>query len=148
VTTRPPVSRTLDATFGAVAELVGVDLGGTAAPGQDLPVRLVWRARAGSELPLRVTVQLLDAGDRPVAQHDGEPADGRRPTTGWLPGEYVVDAHRLTVPPDLAPGRYRVIAALYDPDTLARPPASGADAAGAAAVLGEVTVASPVLTGR
>ena len=143
VTTRPPVSRTLAAAFGAVAELVGADLPTTAAPGGELPVGLVWRAGTLSAAPLAVTVQLLDAAGRPVAQHDGAPAGGARPTTGWLPGEYVTDLHRLTLPADLAPGRYRLIAALYDPATLARLPAQGADAAGDAAGLGEVTVAAP-----
>jgi hypothetical protein len=68
------------------------------------------------------TVQLLPAeADRnrpagePLAQHDGVPAGGARPTTGWLPGEVVVDRHALALPEYLAPGPYLLIAALFDP---------------------------------
>ncbi|MBF8285548.1 MAG: rane protein of unknown function, partial [Anaerolineales bacterium] len=48
-----------------------------------------------------------------------------RPTTGWLAGEYVVDAHTLTLPGDLPPGAYRLFVGLYDPQSATRVPASG-----------------------
>ncbi|HRA19762.1 MAG TPA: hypothetical protein PLZ56_04920, partial [Anaerolineae bacterium] len=34
---------------------------------------------------------------------------------GWRADEVVADAHRLSLPPDLPPGRYLLIAAVYDP---------------------------------
>lgn len=140
LTERPDSDLQLDAALGELGSLVGADLPANARPGASLPVRLVWQARMGSSSPYRVTVQLLDAAGRPVAQHDGEPADGRRPTTGWLPGEYVVDEHALALPADLTPGAYTLIAALYDPATLARLPARGADALGDAVRVGTVSV--------
>ena len=32
-----------------------------------------------------------------MAQHDGEPAHGQLPTTGWLPGEFIRDEHPLVL---------------------------------------------------
>jgi hypothetical protein len=46
--------------------------------------------------------------------HDGQPAAGARPTTGWVPGEYVTDRHELVIPADLPPGEYVVEVGLYD----------------------------------
>jgi hypothetical protein len=42
-------------------------------------------------------VHALDAEGNIVAQSDSIPAGGARPTGGWLPGEYVIDTHRLAV---------------------------------------------------
>jgi 4-amino-4-deoxy-L-arabinose transferase-like glycosyltransferase len=140
LTERPTTAVQLDGTLGEIGTLVGADLPAVAAPGATLRVRLAWQAHVGSVTPYHVTVQLLDAAGRPAAQHDGEPAAGRRPTTGWLPGEYVLDEHRVALPPDLPPGQYTLIAALYDPASLARLPASGSDAIGDAVRIGAVTV--------
>ena len=51
-----------------------------------------------------------------MAQSDGIPANWTRPTTGWLPGEYITDAHTLTIPPDAPAGDYILYAGLYVPD--------------------------------
>jgi hypothetical protein len=141
--TPPLVDRTLDFTVGEIAELIGVDAPAAAAPGEPLDVALVWRALAPSRSAYKVTVQLLDESGRPVAQHDSEPAAGTRPTTGWVPEEIIVDRHSLTLPEDLAPGRYRLVAAVYHPVTGARlsvvgTARAGGDAAGDVIPLGEV----------
>ena len=57
-----------------------------------------------------------------MAQSDSVPAAGQRPTTGWLPGETIADAHTLALPPDLPAGSYQLIAGLYDPLTGGRLP--------------------------
>jgi hypothetical protein len=64
-----------------------------------------------------VFVHLQSADGAIAAQSDGVPADWTRRTTGWLPGEYVLDARTLHLPPDLAPGEYSLFAGLYRPDT-------------------------------
>ena len=38
--------------------------------------------------------------------------------TRWLPGELVPDTHHLTLPQDLAPGRYRLWAGMYEHETV------------------------------
>ncbi|MCS6909681.1 MAG: hypothetical protein NZM11_03820 [Anaerolineales bacterium] len=67
-----------------------------------------------------VFVHLTDADGVIVAQSDGAPANGTRRTTGWLPGEYVVDPRTLSLPAGLTPGAYTLTAGLYRPDTGAR----------------------------
>jgi hypothetical protein len=62
---------------------------------------------------------LLNGGGQIVAQGDGPPVGGRYPTTYWLPGEIVEDAHRLTIPSG-GHGPYRIAVGLYDPATSAR----------------------------
>ncbi|MBU0702890.1 MAG: hypothetical protein KKC18_03405, partial [Chloroflexi bacterium] len=62
-----------------------------------------------------------------VAQSDGIPADWTRPTTGWLPGEYITDARVLHIPPDAPPGDYMLSAGLYaDGERLTAPDDSNA----------------------
>jgi hypothetical protein len=144
----PPFDRALGASLGGVAELAGIDVpaGEQEGPlasveaGDRWPVDLVWRALSTPPTPYRVTVQLLDDAGRPVAQHDGEPVNGRRPFTGWLPGEVLVDRHVLETAADLPPGSYRLVAAVYDPDSLERLAASGPGADGDRVVLGDVVV--------
>ena len=51
-----------------------------------------------------------------MAQSDTVPANWSRPTTGWLPGEYVTDAHTLTIPPDAPAGDYTLATGLYIPN--------------------------------
>ena len=60
---------------------------------------------------------MLNAEQVLVAQSDSVPAVGQRPTTGWLPDEIIVDAHRLSLPEDLPVGHYVLIAGLYNPLT-------------------------------
>jgi len=62
-----------------------------------------------------VFTHLLSEGmDRLVAQHDGLPVEGRRPTTGWVQGEAIVDAHLLHWREEYV-GTCPVEIGLYDP---------------------------------
>jgi hypothetical protein len=63
---------------------------------------------------LKLTVQLLDAGGALVAQQD-------IPLTEWHSGNArtMIRSYGLLLPAELVPGEYRLIAALYDPDTAA-----------------------------
>jgi hypothetical protein len=66
------------------------------------------------DIPYTVFVHLLDAKGEVAAGHDGEPVSGARPTTGWVPGEFVSDRHDLSLPADLTPGEYVVEVGMYD----------------------------------
>jgi hypothetical protein len=121
-TSVPEMARRLDVMVGDRVELLGADLPVGALPlGEAMPVTLWWRADRTPEVAYHATVQVLavDVGDRPthapVAQHDGVPASGTRPTTGWASGEVIRDEHVLALPEALPAGRYALIAALYDP---------------------------------
>lgn len=126
----PPLTTSVDVNFylpdgSTAATLVGLADEATPAPLCEtnrltLPacsVSLVWLAR--TELPdsYHVFVHLVDETGRIVAQSDQIPAAWTRPTTGWLPGEYVVDTHSLSLPDDLPPGRLHLRAGLYNPAT-------------------------------
>jgi len=89
---------------------------------QALDLRLYWSTGAPLTTPHKVFAQLLAADNTLAAQSDSVPAQGQRPTTGWLPGEIVADPHRLPLAGDLPAGTYRLIAGLYNPSNGQRLP--------------------------
>lgn len=120
--TAPALPHTAEGTFAGVAMLAGYTLMPTAGT---LTVELVWAVTATPEVGYSVFVHLQGAEGRVWAQSDGVPAGWARPTTGWLPGEFVLDAHSLTLPGDLPAGDYKLYVGLYDPATNQRVPVSG-----------------------
>ena len=121
----PPVETPNGARLGEAAVLEGYNL--LSEPGS-LAIELVWRAVGSPEASLSVFVHLEGEAGRVWAQSDGLPANWSRPTTGWVAGEYIRDAHRLALPSDLPPGQYSLWAGLYDPLTGQRLAAEGAGA--------------------
>jgi hypothetical protein len=110
---QPEVPR--PANFDNKIALVGADLSSsTLAPGEILQITLYWQALAEMDVPYTVFVHLLGLDGQPVTGHDGQPANGTRPTTGWIPGEYVADSHDLPIPGGLPPGGYVIEVGLYD----------------------------------
>jgi len=61
-----------------------------------------------------VFVHLLGPTGDVLVQHNGEPAGGTRPTSGWVPGEYVTDSHDMPLPLELPPGDYVIEVGMYD----------------------------------
>jgi hypothetical protein len=49
-----------------------------------------------------------------IAQSDGEPLSGTRPTSTWGRGEVLLDNYALSLPADLLPGDYALLVGLYD----------------------------------
>jgi mannosyltransferase len=95
--------------------LLGADLDpDPVAPGGALQVTLYWQALVEMDIPYTVFVHLLGPDGKVVAGDDGQPLNGERPTTGWVPGEYITDAHDVAIPADLPPGSYIVEVGLYD----------------------------------
>jgi hypothetical protein len=124
--TKPP-AQTQVATVGDFAVLIGYDLAGAVQgtrlqPGQNLDVALTWQAQATPDDNYVVFVQLLDAANQVLAQHDSQPGENTLITTTWAPGEYVRDSHSLALPPDLQAGEYRIILGMYLPETGERLP--------------------------
>ncbi len=118
----PPVAYPRDANLGDQVTLVGADLDpNPVAPGQSLYVRVVWQARSDLDVPYAVFVHLLTADGQYVAGHDGQPVEGSRPTTRWVPGEVVVDTHAVPIPADLPPGEYVVEVGMYDAEMAGLP---------------------------
>jgi hypothetical protein len=121
--TEPSFDHAIDKTFGGVARLAGYSLQpadldrlqGAAPP--ELRVRLVWQAREEMATSYRVFVHLVAASGEMIAQSDAEPAQWTRPTTGWAPGEYVIDEHVLALPEQSSGDAVTLRVGLFDPQT-------------------------------
>lgn len=100
--------------FGEALRLAGFGLTPQRpGAGETLTVHLHWQATARPAADYTISVQLLDEGGRLVAQHDAQPASGAYPTSYWDRGEAIVDSHPLSLPADLAPGRYALSVVVY-----------------------------------
>jgi hypothetical protein len=87
--------------------------------GTTLDVTIYWRSLRTLAQDYKTFVHLTDPGlTRQPSQHDGDPGGEFTPTSRWLPGELVPDMHRLSLPADMAPGRYLLWAGMYEFDTL------------------------------
>jgi hypothetical protein len=110
---RPAVAAAVQLPFGNEVTLAGY----TVFPGASPIVELVWRAEKPTDKSYHVFVHLVDEEGNMVAQSDGQPAEWTRPTTGWTPGEYIVDAHILAPPQGLSLENMSLRVGLYDPDS-------------------------------
>lgn len=118
------------ALFGEQIALRRVAVSPPADAGEGVPltVTLLWTAVGDVPQSYRVFVHLVDAQGNIVAQSDGEPANWRRPTSGWVPDEFIVDSHALLLPAERPSGPLSLRMGLYDPATGARLPTAGGDA--------------------
>ncbi len=119
----PPTPQVaVDEVFGDVARLVGFDPPPESVPtGQPIPLTLYWQARqTGEPVGYTVFAQVLGENGRLIAQHDSVPGNGRRPTTGWVEGEYIQDEHLLRFREEGYTGEAQIIVGLYDPTTSTR----------------------------
>ncbi len=130
------------AQSGAAWEGVGVLAGFTLTQtGDALTLDLVWQPTATPSESYSVFVHLQAADGRVAAQSDGVPAGWTRPTTGWLPGEFVIDTHRLRLDDSTPPGEYALLVGLYLPGADRRVPVAGPGAqADDRALIARVTV--------
>ncbi len=141
---RPPMVEPRSDLFGRTIRLVGTTISsGTVAPGSSFTVSLAWQAVRLPTATYTVFIHLADSTGKPLAQSDGVPGNGLRPTSHWILGEYVLDEHRLTVPATAPPGDYRLMVGLYEADSGRRAEVLSPTVAGQAVDLGKVTVFQP-----
>jgi hypothetical protein len=57
-----------------------------------------------------------------VAQQDGAPVCGRRPTNTWYPGELIEDAYKIPIALDAPAGVYPLYVGMYSEEDLMRLP--------------------------
>jgi len=74
-----------------------------------------------------LNVQIVMVGPEGGAVTEANAPLGQVPTQLWEPGQFTLDARPLTVPCDTPPGEYPLILGIYDPETLAPLPVTGAD---------------------
>ena len=81
-------------------------------PGNSGPVlSLTWQAAAAPQEDYMTFVHVLDASGQVIGQADGPPLGGDYPTAWWSPGETIVDARPLSLPPEadrITIGLYRL----------------------------------------
>lgn len=108
-----PEQRT-DAIFDNALSLVGYDIPGgtTLAPGDVLPVSLLWEARQTVLQDYTVALFVMD-GDRLVAQRDSFPVNHFEFTATWQPGTMIRDNHGIALPDALPAGHYELWLAVY-----------------------------------
>ncbi len=97
------------------------------AAGDAALVQLRWDVLQDVNRRYKVSVQLLDSANQVVAQRDGEPVGGSRPTDAWRMGDQIRDNYALPVPFGTPPGEYRLAAAMYDAQTGQRLTHAGGD---------------------
>ncbi len=113
----PALEQVLDERLGFV-RLAGFTVSSLSPrAGESLALTLGWQALAETEISYRVFVHVRAAEGGVRAQADGVPVSWTRPTTGWLPGEYLVDTYSVTLPADMDAGAYQLVVGLYDPAT-------------------------------
>ena len=118
--TPPKPQHPADIAFGQTGRLIGYDLAapsGGFQPGAAIPLTLYWQAGAATDRPHTAFVHLVDEAGAIQGYGDGEPGGGNLPTTSWLAGEYLTDAHQINVNSAAPPGAYRLRIGLYDPTT-------------------------------
>ncbi len=112
----------VQATFGESIELLGFTAPGWGVPGDTVRVVLYWHARDPIAEDYKVFVHLLTPEGRILVQDDSQPANWTYPTTDWKAGEYIRDAHVLTLDPETPWGEWTLTVGMYDPTTKVRLP--------------------------
>lgn len=109
--------------LGSGVTFLGYDLEPqTVKPGETVHLTLYWQARAPMDRSYKVFTHLLNVGIGMWGQVDAFPVNGTRPTTGWLPGEVIIDRYDIPVNPAAPAGEYVIEVGMYDPETLERLP--------------------------
>lgn len=96
------------AQFGADISLAGYTIG---QKENALNLTLFWKTARLLDDDLKIFVHVTDAAGNIIAQRDGIPADGARPTLTWVAGEIIADNYQIP----LEAQNYSVWVGLYNP---------------------------------
>jgi hypothetical protein len=114
----------LETASGATIELLGYALRDSdgrsverlaVEPGEEVRLTLYWRADAGVHKEYVAFCHLLDGTGWLRGQQDNPPRLGTYPTSGWAPGEIVIDVYRVSLAPDAPLGEALIEVGMYDP---------------------------------
>ncbi len=107
--------------LGDDLQVLGCSLGRLGAERTDPPVLhagevaelvLFWQALRSGQPEAQALVRIVDAAGRVRLEVTAPPTAGRYPLSQWQAQEIVRDPWHLTLPGDLAPGRYRLLIGL------------------------------------
>jgi hypothetical protein len=103
----------LKADFSGKISLIGLDCanGCRGQPGDAMPLTLHWQTNASPATNYTVFTHLLDDDETVLVNADHTPP---KPSQAWVPAEIITDHLTLTLPGDLAPGKYALEIGLYD----------------------------------
>lgn len=120
----PRVAFARPADFGGKVGLLGYDLQpaptATLAPGQAVHLTLYWKSEGVLNDSYKVFTHLVGPDGKIYGQQDGIPLQGRAPTNGWVPGEFLTDRYALSVAAGAPTGTYTIQVGFYNPATGAR----------------------------
>jgi hypothetical protein len=101
---------------GELVTIWSVRAPGGVRAGEIMPVELTYQLDTPVSANLRWFVQLLTADDTVVSLIDTAPNQGYASFSALPVGTQLVEKVALQLPESLAPGRYRLIAGLYNPE--------------------------------
>ncbi len=83
-------------------------------PGDPITITLYWQGLEPIARDYTVFVHVFDRETNAIyGASDAYPAGGSAPTSGWTPGQPVVDAHTFTISPETPPGAYLIEVGVY-----------------------------------
>lgn len=98
-----------DLDFGEQIRLLGYELETREpAPEEILSLSLYWQALEDIDSDYWLLIQIFDEADQPLLTKDGSLSAGRYATDLWKEGDISSFQHRLYLPPETPPGRYRL----------------------------------------
>ncbi len=110
----PASARKTAFDFGGTIRLLGWEMErATLAPGETTYITFYWQALAEPREDYWLLLRLRGAGAEDVWSKDGTPSAGRDSTDTWRAGDVIAARHRIEIPSDAAPGRYRLRAGLH-----------------------------------
>jgi hypothetical protein len=122
------IDHRLDVELGDHIRSLGYRLSSSAiSAGDTLTVTLFWQSDGRLIEDYHIFVHLVDVDGQMVAQHDGVPVQGERPTWDWRDEEVLQDEHTLVTDADLPAATYTLSIGMYDYLTQARLQAVGPD---------------------
>lgn len=95
----------------------------TLEPGDVLTVVPVWESDGEVRQSYTVFCHLISNEGKLVAQKDGIPLYGIRPTQSWRAGKLMEDSYDIFTNNDLPPGEYQLSVGMYDAQNMTRVPA-------------------------
>ncbi len=114
----PPMGNNLGANFADQIELLGYDVQIEPSTGDQASavITLYWRALSEMDVSYTTFIHLLGEAGQVISQVDHRPGDGAFPTTGWLPGEIIIDKFVVPVP-KASSATMQPEVGIYDPAT-------------------------------
>lgn len=124
----PPIAHCRQVQLGENIELLGYEVStdsqqGQAKPGDQVRLKLIWRAKNAVGQSYKVFVHVMGADGRLLVQQDGVPGNWALPTDTWAVGEVIADSYEIPIPPEAPPDNYRIQVGIYNPENGQRLPA-------------------------